>query len=116
MGLFLPDICVALAAFVATLITTPLVRRLAVRLDAVDYPSKRRINTRPVPRLGGLAVAFGIAVGITVQLIGTWFWGWPPVLVPHPSLDVEYPILAVALAIVTAVGAVDDIWQLKPRT
>ena len=116
MGLFLPDICVALAAFVATLITTPLVRRLAVRLDAVDYPSKRRINTRPVPRLGGLAVAFGIAVGITVQLIGTWFWGWPPVLVPHPSLDVEYPILAVALGIVTAVGAVDDIWQLKPRT
>ena len=40
----------------------PLVKRLAIKLDAVDYPSKRRINTKPIPRMGGTAVFLGLVV------------------------------------------------------
>ena len=56
MDTIFPYICIAAAAFVTTYILVPVVKRLAKRLDAVDYPSKRRINTEPIPRMGGLAV------------------------------------------------------------
>jgi hypothetical protein len=39
-----------------SLIPTPLVRALVLRVHVVDEPGVRRIHARPVPRLGGLAV------------------------------------------------------------
>lgn len=45
---YIPYLCVAAAAFITTFLTVPLVKRLAIKLDAVDYPSKRRINTKPI--------------------------------------------------------------------
>ena len=38
---------------------TPPVRQLALRLGAVDRPGGRRVNRRPVPRMGGLALFLG---------------------------------------------------------
>ena len=35
---------------------TPLVRRLALRLDVVDRPSARKVHASPVPLLGGVAI------------------------------------------------------------
>ena len=49
---------ILLVAFVAAaliaLVLTPVVRTLALRFDFVDRPDRRRVNTRPVPRAGGL--------------------------------------------------------------
>ena len=59
-----------LIAFAVTYICVPLARRLALRLDAVDYPSKRRVNKKPVPRMGGIAMAMGIAVALVVEILG----------------------------------------------
>lgn len=44
------------AAFLLALILTPIVYGLALKLKAVDKPSRRRINTKTVPRMGGLAI------------------------------------------------------------
>ena len=65
-----------LIAFVVTYLCVPLARRLALRLDAVDYPDQRRVNKRPVPRMGGLAMAMGIFVTILVEVIGEYCLGW----------------------------------------
>ena len=65
---FLPYIFMAVAAFIVTFVCTPAAKRLAVCLDAVDYPSKRRINTQPIPRLGGLAVFLGISAAMAVAI------------------------------------------------
>lgn len=111
----IPFLCVALAAFLTTYLTVPLAKRLAIRVDAVDYPSKRRINTKPIPRMGGIAVFLGLVVACIVQIMGTWYLGWPPVLVPHPRLQINYPMLALAVAIIFATGAIDDVFQLKPK-
>jgi UDP-GlcNAc:undecaprenyl-phosphate GlcNAc-1-phosphate transferase len=46
-------------AFLITLGTTPVVRVLAQRLGAVDYPGRTRPHARPTPRMGGLAVFLG---------------------------------------------------------
>lgn len=44
-------------AVVAVAALTPLVRRLALRLGAVDHPGGRHVHQRTIPRLGGLAIA-----------------------------------------------------------
>lgn len=113
---FIPYILMAAAAFVVTFVFTPVAKRLAMRLDAVDYPSKRRINTQPTPRLGGTAVFLGIIAAVAVAIYGSAHLGWPPVLVSHPSLAVNYHMLAVAVLLMVATGATDDIVQLSPKT
>ena len=112
---FIPYLCVAAAAFITTFLTVPLVKRLAIKLDAVDYPSKRRINTKPIPRMGGTAVFLGLVVACIVQILGTWYLGWPPALVPHPRLHISYPVLALSFTVIFATGAIDDVFQLKPK-
>ena len=57
----------AVAAFLAALTAgagTLLMRAIARRFNIADHPNERRINTEPVPRAGGLAVA------VTFALIG----------------------------------------------
>ncbi|MBE6469174.1 MAG: undecaprenyl/decaprenyl-phosphate alpha-N-acetylglucosaminyl 1-phosphate transferase [Coriobacteriaceae bacterium] len=115
MDFVTPYIYLALVAFLTTLACTPIARRIAIKLDAVDYPSKRRINTSPIPRLGGLAVFAGLSVACILQIIGTLAWGWPSALVPHPSMEIDYPLLAVSFMMIFLTGAVDDVVQLSPR-
>mgnify|MGYP002551060504 CR=1 FL=1 len=115
MERFLPYIAVAATAFVVTFVCTPAAKRLAIRLDAVDYPSKRRINTQPTPRLGGLAVFLGLLVAMVVAVFGGTHLGWPSVLASHPSLAVDYHLLAVAVLLMVATGTADDIVQLSPK-
>lgn len=50
------------AALVVALITTPLVGRLALRCQAVSHPDTRRLEARPVPQWGGLAVFGAVAL------------------------------------------------------
>lgn len=45
---------------------TPLVRRLALALGAVDTPSGRRVHASRIPRLGGLAIIAGFFVPLLV--------------------------------------------------
>ena len=110
-----PYICVAAAAPATTLVCTPLAKRLAKRLNAIDYPSKRRINAAPIPRLGGLAIFMGLCAALVVEILGIKLLGWPPVLIPHPSMTINYPLLAVAFLIIVATGAIGDVHSLSPR-
>jgi len=111
----LPYICLALAAFATTYVLTPVVKKIAIKLDAVDYPSKRRVNTVPTPRMGGLAVFAGLIVACALQIFGTLNWGWPSALVPHPSMDINYPMLGLSFLTIVATGALDDVLQLSPK-
>jgi len=51
----IPDIVIPIA-ITLTLIFTPLVRLLAEATGALDYPDNRKIHSRPIPRMGGLAI------------------------------------------------------------
>jgi UDP-GlcNAc:undecaprenyl-phosphate GlcNAc-1-phosphate transferase len=54
-----------LPAFIAAVLSfalTPAVRRLALRVGAVDEPGPRKVHQTPLPRLGGLAVLAAIAL------------------------------------------------------
>lgn len=56
---FLKYPLVILAAFGLTFILVPWIKKLAVIAGAVDLPGERRLNEKPVPRAGGLAVYLG---------------------------------------------------------
>lgn len=105
-----------LIAFVVTYLCVPLARRLALRLDAVDYPDQRRVNKRPVPRMGGLAMAMGIFVTILVEVIGEYCLGWAGFYIHGNDRGIHHGGVLAGLFIIVAVGAVDDVRSLTPRT
>ncbi len=64
------DISIAfLLAFITAFVITPYTIRIANKVGAVDFPEKRRINDKPIPRLGGLAVIAGFLLSCTYLLI-----------------------------------------------
>lgn len=111
---WIPFTCLFVASLATALLATPLARKLAIRLGAVDRPNARRINKTPVPRMGGIAIFAGIAVAFLVQYVGTMFLGWPVVLVPSPRMQVNYWMLVAAFAVIFATGLLDDKYSLKP--
>ena len=66
------DIAIAfLLAFITTFVVTPHTMRLAKKVGAIDIPNHRRVNKKPMPRLGGLAVIAGFVVSIIYLFITT---------------------------------------------
>lgn len=56
------------SAFFLAASATPLVKRLAVKLGIVDQPAARKLHTRPIPLMGGVAIY--LAFMITLLLFG----------------------------------------------
>ena len=114
VGDYLPLLAAAfLVAALLSLVLTPLVRRVAIRLGNVDHPGGRRVNKAPVPRGGGVAVAVSFLV---VALGGIWFNGQTGT-VPVPR-TIEPAALVGLLAggvVATALGVLDDTFQLRAR-
>ncbi len=112
--LAIPFVMLFICALLTTLCTTPLARRIAIHLNAIDYPSVRRINTTPIPRMGGIALLFGLIVSTTVlRYVGPLF-GWPVILVRHLSANLDYRLIAAGFIVMFGVGVIDDVVQLKP--
>ena len=106
-----------IAAFVAAallaLVLTPLVRAVALRVDAVDKPDQRRVNLVPLPRGGGVAVG---AAFIAVVLAFLWLnaqlgFVKVPTTIDTPTLVAL--LLGGALAVVF--GVLDDYFDLRAR-
>ena len=62
------DVMLALVvALTISFVSTPMVRRLAFRIGAVDIPKdNRRMHDHPIARLGGLAIFFGFLVSVLI--------------------------------------------------
>lgn len=57
-------------AFVCTFVATPFVRKLAIKIGAMDVPrDDRRMHTKPIPRMGGLAIFIGIIIAVIFNVI-----------------------------------------------
>jgi UDP-GlcNAc:undecaprenyl-phosphate/decaprenyl-phosphate GlcNAc-1-phosphate transferase len=88
-----------LTAAVLVLLLTPLVARIAPRIGGVDHGGDRpRVHTRPVPRIGGVAIVIGILTSAAV-------WG---------DLDGPYTGMLIGTGLVALVGLYDDIFGLRP--
>ena len=100
------------AALIAFLLT-PLVRRVALRIDAVDHPDQRRVNVVPIPRGGGVAVAIAF---IAVVVIFTWLNDTSHFVVVPTTIDAgTLAALVVGGALAAAFGVLDDYFDLRAR-
>jgi len=98
-------------AGVATLVLTPAVRMLSWRLGLVDKPGVRKVHTREVPRLGGVAIFAGIAVAIATEWLGETYLGWGGTL-----STADAPVIGVlaGIGVIFVIGVIDDIATLSP--
>lgn len=63
--------CAFVVSFVFSFASTPLVKRLAFKIGAIDVPKdNRRMHKKPIPRLGGLAIICGFLVSVLCFNIG----------------------------------------------
>jgi UDP-GlcNAc:undecaprenyl-phosphate GlcNAc-1-phosphate transferase len=84
---------------------TPLVRRLAERLRFYDYPNGHKVHARPTPLMGGLTIAWPVAIAVLAApaLLPS---SWPPIL--------TYGFLS-GLAALVIVGLADDKNGMSPN-
>ncbi|HSS76284.1 MAG TPA: MraY family glycosyltransferase [Thermoanaerobaculia bacterium] len=93
------------AAFVAALATNLMVSpvvRLAVALRALDHPGERKRQAGAVPRLGGVAIVLGLALGGGVVTVAQWG------RLGMGAGRGELFALALGTALVFLVGVLDD--------
>lgn len=64
------DIVIAfLLAFITAFVVTPYTMRLAKKVGAIDIPDKRKVHSKPIPRLGGIAIIVGFLISVIYLLI-----------------------------------------------
>ena len=83
-------------SLLGSLVLTPLVKKLALYLDAVDHPNERRINRQSIPSVGGLAIFFAF-------------------LLPLIGLELDYRFLGVVLSssLIVLLGVLDDLYEIS---
>jgi UDP-GlcNAc:undecaprenyl-phosphate GlcNAc-1-phosphate transferase len=108
-----PILAVFVVAALLTLILTPIVRRVVLRYRIVDRPNARRVNTRPVPRAGGLAIAAAFLIVAGGFVVLNERGGWVPVpLTLEPG---DFLALFLGGAAAAALGGIDDLFDLRAR-
>lgn len=100
MGYYFIAFGVAVAAALAL---TPVARRIAVRLNAVDVPEDRKVHDRITPTLGGLAIYAAMMLGIGVF-----------VLIGDKKVSSDLLGVVIGATIIMVFGAIDDIHGLSP--
>src|SRR2546428_2074088 len=74
--ILLSGLVAALLAAEMTTVAFPFVVRIAKAIRAMDYPGGRRSQENAIPRLGGIAIAAGIAAGGILPNLLLWrHWG-----------------------------------------
>ena len=92
---------IVLAVVVAAVLSfaaTPLVKKLAVRVGAIDVPKdERRMHKVPIPRLGGLAIFIAFVVSVLL----------------FAKIDRQIMGILLGALIIVVLGVLDDIYALK---
>ncbi|HET9845015.1 MAG TPA: hypothetical protein VFQ02_04665 [Nitrospira sp.] len=96
-----------LIPFTISFALSPMIRRLAFVIGAVDLPGERKIHSVPIPRIGGVVIALSCAV----TLAAAWNIRELNASSMFPHLKDWWPILAGAV-IVFLGGAFDDVRSL----
>lgn len=88
-----------IAAVAVAYFATPHVKEFAIKAGAMDTPDERKVHIKPIPRMGGLAIYFGIIAAVFI------------------SMKINHQILGILLGgtVMLAVGIVDDLKQLSAK-
>jgi UDP-GlcNAc:undecaprenyl-phosphate GlcNAc-1-phosphate transferase len=91
-----------LAVFVLTLLTVPLVKALAWKLNIVDKPEARKMQTETIPLLGGLGILIPFVLGLCFFYKGV--------------TDLNLKAVVFCAALIALLGLCDDKYGLTWKT
>jgi len=89
-----------LIALVASMIVYNPILKIAKSKNIVDNPDARKVQKTPIPVMGGIAVFFGIVVGLCFYKTMTNF-------------TILFPVLS-AIVVMLYLGSIDDILNINP--
>ena len=92
------------AALFLAILLTPFVKQLAIFVGAVDAPNERKVHSRIMPRLGGIAIFVAFAGG---------FFAISPAF-DSINANTAWGLL-IGGAIIAVTGALDDRFELSPK-
>lgn len=108
------DIAIAfLLAFITSFVMVPYTIKLAKKVGAIDYPSDRRVNKRPIPRIGGIAVIAGFLLS-AIYLIITMSIEGNLELDGEENYKMKLLGLLLGIIVLSIFALLDDIKTLKP--
>ncbi|WP_100332384.1 glycosyltransferase family 4 protein [Bacillus xiapuensis] len=84
---------------IASLLITPLVKKLAIAVGAVDKPNYRKVHQKIMPRMGGLAIFFSFIIGMLI-------------LQPYAEFNAA---IIVGSIIIILTGVLDDRFELSAK-
>ena len=86
-----------LISFLLSIFLTPYVGKLAFKLGATDQPNARKVHTKIMPRMGGLAIFLSFIITFSILT---------------KDFTEQLPIIVGAFGIIL-IGIVDDIYELR---
>ena len=88
-------------SFVITFVTTPVMKKIALKYNIVDVPNQRKSHTINTPYLGGVAIFFGSVISM--------------LLFANPDTKYVLPVMVLALLGIMMMGLIDDVRDLSPK-
>jgi UDP-GlcNAc:undecaprenyl-phosphate GlcNAc-1-phosphate transferase len=98
--LYIQALIAFFAALITVLVLTPLVIKFAIWFGAIDKPNARKVHENIMPRLGGLAIFFGVIAG--------YFAGG--------LYDQKINTISVGALLIIIIGIFDDKYELSAKT
>jgi UDP-GlcNAc:undecaprenyl-phosphate GlcNAc-1-phosphate transferase len=89
--------------FFASILLTPLVKKLAFKIGATDKPNQRKVHSRIMPRLGGLAIFLSFLIGILI------------INPSHEFLGEYHLSIVIGGFIIILTGMLDDVKEISPK-
>lgn len=98
-------------AFIVALSATPVAKKIASKVGAVDVPKdNRRMHKKPIARLGGLAIISGFFIAIIFNILSSLFDKRSLFTIDKPLLG-----LLCGIVIIVTIGIIDDIKPLSAK-
>ena len=92
------------ASFSICLLLTPWARKISIKLGAVDKPKPRGMHTKPIPRMGGIAIVVGFMVTMAMAAIFM-----------EEIRTLQFAGFVVGAFIIVGLGMLDDIYDLNAK-
>ena len=99
-----------LLSTISSIALTPLIRKFAFKIGALDIPDKRKIHSEAIPRIGGLA----IVAAFFAPLTGLIIYSHPIGELFTQNTNFVLGLYIGGLAIM-ALGFVDDLYNIRAR-
>lgn len=96
--------------FLAAILLTPLVKKLAFVIGATDKPNQRKVHQKIMPRLGGLAIFISFLIGVFMIHPDDSYL----VSVLNLNGSIHLPIILGSIVIILT-GMFDDVKEISPR-